>query len=102
MYVLNISSKVDHSIITEWIEWQKNKFIPSILDTGLVDDYQFYKLLEHDDDEGAMYILQLHFNNSEDLQNFLSRYDTVFYKDAVKKWSDKFISFKTYLKQLGK
>ena len=102
MYVLNISSKVDHSIITDWIEWQKNIFIPSLLSTGLVNDSQFYKLLEHDDEEGAMYILQLHFNNSEDLRNFMSKYDEVFLKDAVNKWSDKFISFKTSLKHMGK
>ncbi len=100
MYVLNISSKVDHSIIPGWIEWQKNTFIPSLMDTGLVNIYQFYKLLEHDDDEGAMYILQLYFNNSDDLKNFKSKYDKVFLKEAVNKWSDKFVSFKTSLKQM--
>lgn len=102
MYVLNISIKVDHSIITEWIEWQKNKFIPSLMATGLINDNQFYKLLAHDDDEGAMYILQLHFTNSDDLQNFINKYDNVFLINAVNKWSDKFISFKTSLKLIGK
>ncbi|MEO5500409.1 MAG: DUF4286 family protein [Ginsengibacter sp.] len=101
MYVLNISSKVDHSVITEWIEWQKNKFIPSLMATGLIHHNQFYKLLAHDDDEGAMYILQLQFTNSDNLQNFISKYDNVFMMNAANKWGDKFISFTTTLKLIG-
>ena len=102
MYVLNISSKVDHSIITEWIDWQKNIVIPSLMSTGLVNDSQFYKLLEHDDEEGALYILQLYFNYHQDLRVFADQYDTIFLKHENKKWGEQFISFKTTLKNIGK
>jgi hypothetical protein len=102
MYVLNISNKVDHSIITDWIEWQKNIFIPSLLASGLINDFQFYKLLEHDDEEGALYVLQLHFKYHQDLRVFSNQYDTIFLKEEIKKWDNQFISFKTTLKNIGK
>ncbi|MBS1738100.1 MAG: DUF4286 family protein [Bacteroidetes bacterium] len=100
MYVLNISHKVNHTIIYDWIEWQKNIFIPSLLDTGLAKNYQFYKLLEHDDDEGSLYVLQFHFTYHQDLRVFEDQYEKFFLPLEIKKWGDQFISFKTTLKNI--
>ena len=58
MLIYNITIKVDHSILEEWIKWQMEEHIPEIMATGLFDRYKFFRLLEQDDTEGATYIIQ--------------------------------------------
>ena len=58
MIVYNTTVKIDPSIETEWVLWQKEEHIPGIMLLGLFNEYKFYRLLEQDDSDGITYIIQ--------------------------------------------
>jgi hypothetical protein len=95
MYIYNITFKVDHSIVKEWIKWQKEEHIPEIMATGLFKEFKFLHLLEHDDEEGATYIIQYHSPDKNNCDKYIKDHAPAFREGALKKWGDKIISYRS-------
>ena len=95
MFIYNITFKVDHSIVAEWIHWQKNEHIPEIMATNLFNEFKFLHLLEHDDAEGATYIIQYHAADKRNCETYIKDYAPPFRKTAQKMWGDKIISYRS-------
>lgn len=100
MYTLNITYKVSHGILAEWLPWEKEKHIPEIMDTGWFSDYRFYRLMHHEDEEGDTFVLQLIMSSIEAYENFIATDDEMLRKTAYGKWGDHFIAFRTLLEHV--
>lgn len=100
MYVLNITSKVDHAIIKEWTVWQKEIYLPELVARHCFSNFHFFKLMDHDDNEGEIFISQLEFSSLEEYQLFLKEYDENWRKKVTDKWGEAVLSFRTVLKRM--
>jgi len=100
MIVYNITIKVDHEIEDEWIRWQKEIHIPEVISTGLFTEYRFYKLLDHDDEEGKIFVTQFLANNRQDYDTYIKLFSPILRKKALEKWGDKAVSFRTVLQNV--
>lgn len=100
MYTLNITTKVQHDIIDDWIQWQKTNNIPNFMDTGLFENFKFCSLLHHDDEEGKTFVLQFSISSWDKYESFLEIYDAEFRQKAFEKWGDAFLAFRTVLESL--
>ena len=97
MFIYNITFKVDHTIVAEWIAWQKNVHIPEIMATNLFTEFKFLHLLEHDDAEGGTYIIQYHTPEKDNCDTYIKNYSPAFKEEALKKWGNKIISYRSVL-----
>ena len=95
MIVYNITMKVDPSIESEWLEWQKKVHIPEVMDTHLFIEHKLYKLLEQDEQEGKTYIVQYFCSTAAQLDEYLNKYAPALREKAFSKWGNKFIAFRT-------
>lgn len=100
MLILNVTSKVAHRIEQEWKTWTREVWIPKMLATGLFGEFRFCKLRENDDEEGRMYVVQLHCDSEENYQTFLKEYDEMIRKEAYAQFGDAFIAFRTVMETL--
>lgn len=100
MLVYNITNKVDHSILDEWIKWQLEEHIPGIMSTNLFTDFKFYRLLEQDESDGMTYVIQYFTECKENYDAYIHKYAPAFREKAIKKWSDRFIAFRTLLQSV--
>lgn len=100
MIVYNITVKVDHEIGDEWIRWQKEIHIPEVIATGLFTEYRFYKLLDHDDEEGKIFVTQFLTKNRQDYDTYIKMFSPILRKKALEKWGDKAVSFQTLLQNV--
>ena len=100
MIVYNITTKVDHEIVDEWIRWQKEIHVPDVMATGFFTKFHFYKLLDHDDDEGRIFITQFLINSRQDYDTFIRQFASVLEKGTWEKWGDKVVSFCTLLQNM--
>ncbi|MEO6136786.1 MAG: DUF4286 family protein [Ginsengibacter sp.] len=100
MYTLNITSKVHHEITDDWIQWQKGKNIPAMMDTGLFSKFHLSHLLDHDDEEGKTFILQFTIPSLDGYETFLQNHDDDFRQKAFHEWGDRFIAFRTLFETL--
>jgi hypothetical protein len=95
--VYNITIKIEPDIETEWIQWQKEEHIPEIMATGYFQKYQFYKLLEQDEEDGITYIVQYFAESEVEYKKYLAGAAPLLRQKALKKWGDKFIAFRTVM-----
>ena len=98
MFVYNVSTKVSLHILNDWLPWQKEEHIPEILQTGLFSRFEFYQLLEQDDEEGNTYILQLYTVTEENYHRYIREFAEGLREKANKKWGYDIINFKTLMK----
>lgn len=100
MFIYSITFKVDHSILEEWIAWQKEEHIPEIMATKFFTEFKFLHLLEHDDAEGATYIIQYDSPDKNNCENYIKNYSPAFKEEALKRWGDKIISYRSLLESV--
>ena len=100
MIIYNITTKVDHSVSEEWLRWQKEIHIPEIMATGFFSDHQFYKLLEHDDETGTIFVTQFYCASRINYDTYILQSAPQLRKQAFDKWGDKIVSFRTLLQNV--
>lgn len=100
MFIYNISLKVDWEIQKEWLLWQKEVHIPAILKTGLFYDYRFFELLDQYESDGKTFVLQFFIRKRENYEKYIHQFSSGFQQEALKKWGNQFIGFRTLLKSL--
>jgi len=97
MIVYNITSKVRREIMESWLTWQVEEQIPGILKTGAFDNYQLYRLLEQDEEEGPTFVVQFFTSHLERYEQFLIEFGPAFQQAAWDKWGNGFIAFRTLM-----
>jgi len=100
MCIYNTSTKVDYSIINKWLQWQMKIYIPEVMATGFFTEHRFYKLLDHDDNEGAIYVTQFLMPSKEDYQQYLQQRAPELQQKTLEEWGDKIVSFSTLLQNV--
>ena len=100
MFIYNITFKVDHAILEEWINWQKEEHIPEIMATRFFNDYKFFRLLDQDESEGPTYIVQYFTDAKENYDQYIHQFAPMLREKAIIKWGDKIISFRSLLQSV--
>jgi len=95
MIVYNITMKVNREIEKDWIRWQKEEHIVEIMRTGSFSEYKFFRLLDHEDEEGVTYVIQYFAPSIEKYNEYIEKHAPLLQKKAIDKWKDQFISFRT-------
>ena len=75
LIVFNITTQVEWDIADEWLNWQREEYIPEIMATNLFDDYRIFRLMDIEGDDGPTYTVQ-YFTSAKD------RYEQYIQKEA--------------------
>ncbi|TDH25202.1 DUF4286 family protein [Segetibacter sp. 3557_3] len=97
MLVYNITTKVDWSVAELWLEWMLNEHVPEILGTGCFEKHQLARLLDVDDEEGPTYAIQYYASSRHKYDEYITRYSAEFRKQAIERWENKFIAFRSLM-----
>lgn len=97
MIVYNTTIKVSLHIADEWVAWQKQEHIPEILATKLFDDYEMYRLMEQDEEDGITFTIQYFTTSKERYQKYISSFAGVLREKAFAKWGNQFTAFRTVM-----
>ena len=100
MLLYNITTKVDHAISDQWLQWQKEIHIPEIMATGLFYEHRIYRLLEQDDTEGKTYVTQFFTDSEKNYKDYILHFAPGLRKKAIVKWSDQTVAFRTLLENV--
>lgn len=100
MYTVNITTKVDHDILTDWLLWQKDVHIPALMDTGCFEQYRFQQLLSQDDEDGKVFVLQLVTASKESYHTFLENFERDLKNDSFSKWGENCFEFRSLLQNI--
>lgn len=100
MIIYNVTVKVDQSVASEWLLWMQQDHIPAILGTKCFTGYKLVQVLELDDKDPT-YAVQYFADSLDDYKNYISRHASEMRKQASDKWGDKFIAFRSLLREIA-
>lgn len=97
MHVLNISFQIAPTLALQWVEWMKNKLIPTMVSTGCFKDHHLYELAV-DADQAPTFTLQLFAESAEKLEQFQSQLASPILDELANTWGDQCFHFITTMK----
>lgn len=100
MIVYNITCKVRWEIFERWLKWQLEEHIPATLESGLMDDYRLYRLLEQDEEEGPTIVIQFFTSSRERYNQFARTFEAGLKQAGWDKWGNAFIAFRTLMESV--
>jgi hypothetical protein len=100
MLIYNITTKVDHEILNNWMQWQREIHIPEMIATGCFFDHRFYELLEHEEEDGKTFVIQFFSNTRSDYEKYITEFAPALRKKSSDKWNGHAITFRTLLQNV--
>ena len=94
MIVYNITVSFEEPIENEFLQWQTDEQIPSIMATELFDSWKRYRLLGTNEGERT-YIIQFSTDSAERFETYLEQFDQPLREKAYARWGNTFIAFHT-------
>lgn len=98
MFIYNVTNKVSWAIQEEWVKWMKEEHIPKVMATGCFYNHRILHLLENDDEDGATYAVQYQARQQSDYEEYLAAHATALRQEALDRWGDQIIAFRTIMK----
>ena len=96
MIIYNVTANIDGSIHEEWLSWIKNH-IPQVLATGKFIEAKLTKVLVEEEMGGVTYSIQYRAKSREDLDNYYKFDAEKLKSEALLKFGDKMLAFRTEL-----
>lgn len=100
MIIYSVTVKIDLDVHQEWFSWMQKKHILDVLKTNKFVDYKMYKVLVDDETEGITYNVQYRANTMSDYFDYLNDYAEVLQVEHGLKYKDKFVAFRTLLREV--
>ena len=95
MIIYNVTSNIDELVHEKWLVWIK-EHIPQVLSTGCFIEAKLTKVLV-DDDQAVTYSVQYRAISRQDLERYYTDFADALRQDAVKRFGDKVLAFRTEL-----
>jgi hypothetical protein len=96
--IYNVTTKVDQSIASEWLQWLKEEHINDMIGTGCFTHAVILQMTEVDETEGPTYAVQYHAESKALYNHYINEYSSEMREKSHKRWGDKIISFRSVLK----
>lgn len=100
MIIYSVTVKIDLDVHNEWFSWMQSKHIPAVLKTEKFVDYNMCKVLVEDETEGITYNIQYKAKTMADYFDYLNDYAEVLQVEHGLKYKDKFVAFRTLLREV--
>lgn len=100
MIIYSVSVKIDLDVHDEWLQWMKAEHIPEVLATKKFTTYKMLRILAQDETDGINYNIQYNANTMADYFDYLHEHSTVLQEKHLAKYPDKFVAFRTLLKEV--
>ena len=97
MYIYNVTINIDDSVHDEWLIWMESH-IPEVLNTGKFISAKFTEVLVEEEMGGKTYSVQYTANSKDDVEAYYKEDADELRIEALKKFGDKMLAFRTELK----
>ncbi len=101
MLIYNVTTHINEEVHDEWLQWMQDVHIPKIMATGKFLNAKMSKVLVEEEMGGVTYSVQFTTVNNETLQNYYTKDAPLFRKDALKRFPNQFVSFRTELEVIS-
>ncbi|WP_200975020.1 DUF4286 family protein [Echinicola sp. 20G] len=100
MILYNITVNIDQDVEKEWVQWMKATHIPKVMETGLFNEFKFYKLLHEMEGGGVNYSVQYFAESMDHVLDYQNNHDMKIHEVFNQKYNNKYALFRSVLEQV--
>lgn len=100
MIIYSVTVKIDLDVHDAWLNWMKNTHIHEVLATKKFVHHKFHRILAEDETDGITYNMQYYAESMSDYFDYRDNFATVLQQRANELFADKFVAFRTLLKEV--
>ena len=101
LFIYNVTSKVNHHIHHEWLEWMKDVHIPEVLATGMFTHHRILRLKDVDESDGVTYAIQYFCSTMSHYERYIEMYSVLMRNAVLEKWNGEVVSFRTLMEVIN-
>lgn len=101
MIIYNVTVNVEEAVHEEWVQWMRDVHIPDMIGTGKFSGARMVKVLVEEEMGGITYSVQYYADTRSDLENYYSDDAERMRGEALKKFPNKFLAFRTELEVIS-
>lgn len=99
MILYNVTVNVEPDVHQEWLQWMREEHIPRVMAAGKFVDHKLCRILNRDE-EGPTYSVQYFAASMEAYEAYRDQYAPALQAEAMDKFRNKFVAFRTLLEVL--
>ncbi|MFM9839093.1 MAG: DUF4286 family protein [Cyclobacteriaceae bacterium] len=100
MFLYNVTVGIDKEIEQEWLVWVKEKYIPTVLVTGMFKESKIYRVTTHDDEHSVSYSIQFFATQIEHVVQYLDEQTNGIIEEHRLRFKDRHVVFNTLLEEV--
>lgn len=101
MIIYNVTVNVEEAVHHDWVQWMRQTHIPEMIGTGKFTGARMVKVLVEEEMGGVTYSIQYYAENRQNLQRYYSEDADRLRGEALKKFPNKFVAFRTELEVIS-
>lgn len=101
MYIYSVTINIDKTAEKEWLRWMENIHIPNMLATGKFFEAKLCQVMIDEDMGGVTYSTQYTAHTKTLLEQYYKEDADRLRSEAIQKFGDKIVAFRTELKVLN-
>ncbi|MBL7755139.1 MAG: DUF4286 family protein [Chitinophagaceae bacterium] len=100
MWIYHVTVKIVPGIREAWLHWMQHEHIQEVLATGMFDSFQFFELIEPQDEEGFTFSIQYCTTSQERYQQYIESFAPSLRQKGFEQFGDQFLAFRSILKKI--
>ncbi len=100
MLLYNVTIGIDRNVEQQWLEWMKERYIPTVMSTRLFTEAKMFKVLHDDDEPTISYSVQFFAEGINQVSVFLEKYDKALAQELMTNFKDRHVAFRTLLEEV--
>ncbi len=101
MIIYNVTVNIENDVAEEWLHWMQTFHIPNVLKTGCFTSNRVLRVLADEDSGGKTYSIQYDCKTMDDFTRYEKEFATALRQEALEKYKDKFVAFRTLLETVS-
>jgi Domain of unknown function (DUF4286) len=99
MYLYNVTTNIDESVMEEWLTWMKSEHIPEIIATGCFSECRLCRIIA-ESEGGKSFSAQFVFPNLSTYHRYQTQFAPALKAKTEAKFGGKIASFRTVMEIL--
>jgi hypothetical protein len=97
MFIYNVTVHIAWASHDKWLAWMKETHINEVMETGCFAKYQFVKLLEADETDGATYAIQFYAESKALYNRYTTKYAPAIREKTLALWGADYHAFRSLM-----
>ncbi len=101
MILYNITVSIEKAAEPEWLQWIKQVYVPSVMQSELFERHSVYRLLNETEGDDTSYALQFYAKDLSKLEEYLELHAPAILEAHNTRYKYRHVSFMTVLEEVS-